>query len=60
MQEAWIQLKCPSCEATWEANPADLPAPDADFTCTHCGKTRRMSEFARAARDLEILRDFHA
>lgn len=60
MQEAWIQLQCPACEETWEENPAKLPSPDSDFTCNHCGSTRSMAEFARAARDLEILRDFHS
>lgn len=59
MQEAWIQLKCPACEETWEANPADLPAPDAEFSCDHCGTSRPMAEFARAKRDLEILEEFH-
>ena len=59
MPEAWIQLQCPGCEETWEANPGDLPPPRDTFTCTHCGRDRRMAEFARAERDLEILRDFH-
>ena len=29
MQEAWIQLQCPGCEEQREANPADLPEPQA-------------------------------
>ncbi|PSP46640.1 hypothetical protein BRC60_09825 [Halobacteriales archaeon QH_1_68_42] len=33
MQEAWIQLQCPGCEEQREANPADLPGPQATRTC---------------------------
>ncbi|MEF8852964.1 MAG: hypothetical protein V5A44_09765 [Haloarculaceae archaeon] len=60
MQEAWIQLQCPDCEAQWEANPADLPEPQATLTCEDCGETRRVSEFTKTARDFEILAEFHA
>lgn len=59
MNEAWIQLQCPDCEATWEADPADLPAPDADHGCDNCGATRPTGEFARSTRDFEILSEFH-
>lgn len=60
MAEAWIQLYCPSCEEPWEENPSTLPAPDATYTCDHCGTARPMAEFMRTARDLEILEEFHA
>ena len=59
MQEAWIQLQCPNCEEQWEANPADLPAPDSTHACEHCGVERRGAEFAKTARDFEILEEFH-
>jgi len=59
MQEAWIQLRCPACETQWEANPADLPAPQETQTCDSCGETRRLSELAKTARDLEVLEEFH-
>ena len=60
MQEAWLQLTCPACEEHWEAKMADLPAPDADFRCRSCDEARPISEFMRTARDLDILRAFHA
>jgi hypothetical protein len=59
MQEAWIQLQCPACEEQWEANPADLPGPDEAYTCDHCSAERRIAEFAKTARDFEILEEFH-
>ncbi|PSP53612.1 hypothetical protein BRC74_03540 [Halobacteriales archaeon QH_7_68_42] len=60
MQEAWIQLQCPGCEEQREANPADLPGPQATRTCDSCGETRPTSEFTRTVRDFEILESFHA
>jgi hypothetical protein len=60
MPDAWIQLQCPNCGETWEANPSALPAPDAAFTCDHCGTERRTSEFPQSTRDFEILEEFHA
>jgi len=59
MPEAWITLECPECGEDWEANPADLPAPDDAFTCNHCGKTHPISEFAKTKRGFEILESFH-
>lgn len=59
MSEAWIRLKCPNCEETWEASPSDLPSPDRKFTCRHCGVTHQTVEFARSNRDFEILKRFH-
>jgi len=60
MQEAWIQLQCPACETYWERAVADLPETDASFDCKDCGESRPLSEFAKTARDLEILRNFAA
>lgn len=60
MVEAWIQLLCPKCEETWEANPNDLPAPSKKFSCNHCQTTRPMAEFMRTARDLEILENLYS
>jgi hypothetical protein len=60
MQEAWIQLQCPGCGEQWEANPADLPATDADFPCRSCGDSRPLVEFAKTARGLDIIEAFHA
>lgn len=58
MVEAWIQLRCPVCEQTWEDSPADLPAPDTTFECPSCGATRSTSLFMKDQRDLEILKQF--
>ena len=60
MHEAWIQLRCPECEVSWEANPADVPSPGREFQCRHCSTRRPVSEFMRTQRDLEILEEFHA
>jgi hypothetical protein len=60
MQEAWIRLRCPDCDEQWQANPADLHAPDLAFSCEHCEGTRPLSEFTKTARDFEILEEFHA
>jgi rRNA maturation endonuclease Nob1 len=58
MVEAWIQLRCPSCERIWEASPTDLPAPDDGFECASCGETRTTAQFMKDQRDLEILKQF--
>ncbi|MFC7046811.1 hypothetical protein ACFQH6_16640 [Halobacteriaceae archaeon GCM10025711] len=60
MQEAWIDLQCPSCTESWEANPSELPAPDHEFACDHCGERRNLAEFMQSTRDLEVLQQFHA
>jgi hypothetical protein len=60
MNEAWIQLRCPNCEDTWEENPTDLPAPGEAFTHNACGTSRPVGEFARSTRDFEILEDLHS
>lgn len=59
MKEAWIQLACPACGEHWQANPADLPAPDDPFTCNNCSEERPTAEFMRTTRSLEILESFH-
>lgn len=58
MQEAWLQLRCPTCTGSWEADVTDLPAPDTPFVCDGCGTERPLSEFMRTARDLEVLQAF--
>ena len=59
MNEAWIQLRCPSCQEDWEANPTDLPAPDRSFECPYCGESGTMRAFMKTERGLEILGEFH-
>lgn len=59
MSEAWIQLRCPECQKSWEANPSDLPAPGTKFDCKRCGGRRPTAEFMRTKRDLDILEQFH-
>lgn len=59
MPEAFVRLVCPACEAHWEGNPSDLPAPDDPFGCTNCDADGRTATFMRTARDLEILEQFH-
>ena len=58
MVEAWIQLRCPGCERTWESSPTALPAPGAAFECERCGEARTTSQFMKDQRDLEILKQF--
>lgn len=58
MVEAWIQLRCPSCEQAWQSSPTELPAPDASFSCSACGEARTTAQFMKDQRDLEILKEF--
>jgi rRNA maturation endonuclease Nob1 len=58
MVEAWIQLRCPACERTWESSPTDLPPPGEAFECASCGETRSVAQFMKDQRDLEILKQF--
>jgi len=58
MVQAWIQLRCPSCEQMWESSPTDLPPPTADFECASCGERRSTAQFMKDQRDLEILKQF--
>jgi hypothetical protein len=57
MQEAWIQLVCPACDAEWEASVRDLPAPGEQFQCDQCRGYAPTAEFTKTARDLEVLRN---
>ncbi len=58
MVEAWIQLRCPSCDQSWEASPTGLPEADAELRCDACGEARTTAQFMQAKRDLEILQQF--
>lgn len=58
MVEAWIELRCPACEQTWEASPTDLPTSDATLECSSCGERQRTALFMKDQRDLEILKQF--
>lgn len=53
--EAYVQLVCPECGKFWEESPTDLPPAQEEFTCPDCATTRRVAEFMRTDRDLEIL-----
>lgn len=55
MEEAYVRLLCPSCTKEWESTPGDLPDPDESFTCPDCQERRRLAEFMRTERDLELL-----
>lgn len=59
MQEAWIELECPSCGELWEAKLDDLPGPEGEHECQNCGDRRPMVELAQTERELEILESFH-
>jgi len=56
MEETYVRLLCPDCRKGWESTPAELPAPDAGFSCPDCGADRRLSEFARTEHDLQTLK----
>ncbi|MDZ7701360.1 MAG: hypothetical protein U5J98_04445 [Halobacteriales archaeon] len=58
MVEAWIQLRCPSCERLWESAPTELPPPTGSFECEGCGEARSTAQFMKDQRDLEILQQF--
>ncbi|WP_129115641.1 DUF7836 family putative zinc-binding protein [Halegenticoccus tardaugens] len=58
MVEAFVRLLCPECGKEWEANPSDLPATRRNFDCPNCHATRRLTEFMRTERDLEIVKQF--
>jgi hypothetical protein len=58
MQEAWITLQCPDCEAHWEAQVGELSAPDTDFDCDACDAVHPLAEFTQTKRDLEVLQEF--
>ena len=58
MVEAFVTLRCPECQKEWESNPSDLPETRDNFSCPSCHATRRLTQFMRTERDLEIVRQF--
>lgn len=60
MEEAFVQLLCPECNKAWESTPRDLPEPSATFHCPNCHASRRMAEFMRTDRDLDILKNLQS
>lgn len=58
MVEAFVRLLCPECGKEWESNPSDLPPSRTNQSCSNCHATRRLSEFMRTERDLEIVKQF--
>jgi tRNA(Ile2) C34 agmatinyltransferase TiaS len=58
MVEAFVRLLCPECGKEWESSPTDLPETRRNFSCSNCHATRRLTEFMRTERDLEIVRQF--
>jgi predicted RNA-binding Zn-ribbon protein involved in translation (DUF1610 family) len=57
MQEAYVQLTCPSCDKHWEEDANHMPDPKESFTCPDCASEHPAAEFARTERDLEVLRE---
>lgn len=58
MVEAFVRLSCPECGKEWESAPTALPAVRDNFSCENCHATRRLTEFMRTERDLEIVQQF--
>lgn len=58
MVEAFVTLQCPECGKDWEETPTDLPSLKKNFSCPACHATRRLTEFMRTERDLEIVQQF--
>jgi tRNA(Ile2) C34 agmatinyltransferase TiaS len=58
MVEAFVRLLCPECGKEWESNPTGLPETRENFSCPSCHATRRLTEFMRTERDLEIVQQF--
>jgi len=58
MVEAFVRLHCPECSKEWESNPSDLPASDENHSCPDCHATRRLAQFMRTDRDLEVVQQF--
>ncbi|EJN61033.1 hypothetical protein SAMN04487950_4029 [Halogranum rubrum] len=58
MVEAFVRLLCPECTKEWESTPTNLPETRQNFSCPNCHATRRLTEFMRTERDLEIVRQF--
>nr|ABQ75832.1 hypothetical protein [uncultured haloarchaeon] len=58
MVEAFVRLLCPQCGKNWQADPTDLPDHRETFSCQDCGTDRRLAEFMRTERDLEVVQQF--
>jgi len=58
MVEAFVRLVCPECDKDWEEAPTDLPGHRKNFSCPDCHATRRLAEFMRTERDLELVKQF--
>lgn len=58
MVEAFVRLDCPECGKDWESNPSNLPASDENVSCGDCHATRRLAQFMRTDRDLEVVQQF--
>lgn len=59
MAEAFVRLLCPECGKNWENDPTDLPGHRKNFSCSGCHATRRLAEFMRTERDLELVKQFN-
>ncbi|WP_435358903.1 hypothetical protein [Haloarchaeobius sp. DFWS5] len=57
--EAFVALVCPDCDHGWEAKPHKLPDPKSEYECTACSNRRRLSEYLKTQRDLEVVEQFH-
>jgi predicted RNA-binding Zn-ribbon protein involved in translation (DUF1610 family) len=58
MVEAFVRLLCPECGKNWESGPTELPSHRKNFSCPNCHATRRLAEFMRTERDLELVKQF--
>ncbi|AXG07922.1 hypothetical protein DU500_16630 [Haloplanus rubicundus] len=58
MVEAFVRLLCPECGKDWEDGPTELPGHRKNFSCPTCHATRRLAEFMRTERDLELVKQF--
>lgn len=58
MVEAFVRLQCPECGKHWQDDPTELRDHRANFSCPSCHATRRLAEFMRTERDLELVKQF--
>ena len=56
MAEAFVRLLCPECRKAWQSTPTELPSPTGMFRCPTCQASRRVAEFMRTERDLDVLK----
>ena len=59
MPEAFVRLLCPECGKEWQDSPSDLHGVRKNFSCPSCHATRRLAEFMRTERDMEMVQQFH-